>query len=97
MDQLIPLIMNLIGGAAGGGMAGRASTSINMGSTINAIAGAVGGGVLGQFFQSALPALQSGSATDITALAGNLVAGGGTGAAATAVLGLILNKLRPSN
>lgn len=96
MDQLIPLVMNLIGGAAGGGVAGRASPSLDMGNTINAIAGAVGGGVLGHLLQSALPLLQNSSGTDVTALAGNLVAGGGTGAIVTAVLGLIINKLRPT-
>jgi len=97
MDQLIFLAMNLIGGAAGGGMAGRASPSIDMGGVVNAVAGAVGGGVLGQVLQAALPVLQGGSATDLTALAGNLVGGGASGAIVTALVGLVLNRLRPSN
>lgn len=97
MEQLISLAMNLIGGAAGGGMTGRAAPSVDMGSTINAVAGAVGGGVLGQALQAALPALQGSSATDLTALAGNLVGGGAMGAIVTAIVGLVLNKARPSN
>lgn len=97
MEQLLPLIMNLVGGAAGGGLAGRASPTVDMGSTVNAIAGAVGGGVLGHLLQSLLPLLQSSSATDITALAGNLVSGGGSGAVVTGILGVILNNLRPSS
>lgn len=96
MEQLVPLIMNLIGGAAGGGAAGRASPSIDMGSAINAVAGAVGGGVLGHMLQSILPVLQSSSATDITALAGNLIGGGASGAVITGILGFVINKLRPS-
>jgi len=95
MEQLIALAMNLIGGGAGGAVAGRASPSIDMGSTINTIAGAVGGGVLGQVLQAALPVLQGGSTTDLTALAGNLVGGGASGAIVTALLGVVLNKLRP--
>jgi hypothetical protein len=96
MEQLLPLIMQLIGGAAGGNAIGSALKNINLGPLGNTIAGAVGGGVLGQVLQAFLPALQGAGGMDIASIAGNLVGGGVTGAIVTAVVGLIMKRVRPA-
>ncbi|GGC90896.1 hypothetical protein [Chelatococcus reniformis] len=96
MEQLLPIILQLIGGAAGGNAIGSALKNLNLGPLGNTIAGAVGGGVLGQLLQGLLPALQGAGGMDIASIAGNLVGGGVTGAIVTAVVGLIVKRLRPA-
>lgn len=96
MEHLIPLILNLVGGAIGGGLAGRAK-SIDMGGLVNAAAGVIGGGALGHVLQSASPMLRSAAFTDIAGLIGNFVTGGVGGAIVAAILGLIINRLRPGD
>lgn len=96
MEQFLPIIMQLIGGAAGGNAIGATLKNMNLGPVGNTVAGAIGGGVFGQALQAVIPALSGGAGMDISTIAGNLVGGGVTGAIVTAVVGLIANKMRPA-
>jgi hypothetical protein len=89
------ILINLIAGAVGGGAAGKASPSIDMGTVGNVIAGAVGGGVLGQLVPLVWPAVSASIASgnfSVSSVVTNLVSGGAGGAILTAIVGIIKNK-----
>ena len=92
MEQIL---INLIAGAVGGNAAGKASSSIDLGTAGNTIAGLVGGGVLGQIVTLLLPAItaaaQSGHLS-VSGIVAQLVSGGVGGAVLTAIIGAIKNR-----
>jgi hypothetical protein len=92
MEQLL---INLIAGAIGGGAAGKASPSFDLGTVGNLISGAVGGGVLGQIVSLALPAVGAamvGGHFSIGSVIANLISGGAGGAILTAIIGGLKNR-----
>src|SRR5689334_9047182 len=50
--NMLPFILQLITGAAGGNIAGALFSNFNLGATGNTLAGIVGGGVGGQVFHN---------------------------------------------
>ncbi len=106
MEMLISLIVQIIGGGAGGGIVGKLVKSVNMGGSANMIAGALGG-LGGTAISGMIPSLDSligkgasmaGDATsavsgiDIGALAGQGVTGLVGGGLLTLVAGFVKNK-----
>lgn len=92
MEQLL---INLIAGAVGGGAAGKASPSFDLGTVGNVIAGAVGGGILGQIVTLLWPAVSASIASgnfSVGSVIANLVSGGAGGAILTAIVGAIKNR-----
>jgi len=92
MEQLL---INLIAGAVGGGAAGKASPSFDLGTVGNVIAGAVGGGVLGQIVTLLWPAVSASIASgnfSAGSIIANLISGGAGGAILTAIIGAIKNR-----
>lgn len=89
---IINLIVQLIGGAAGGNGLGKVLQQFNLGTLGNTIAGAIGGlaggSWLGPLIASGAGAAAS-SGLDIGALAGNLVGGGVGGAVLTLIVGAV--------
>ena len=93
MEQLLPLVIQLIAGAIGGNAAGAVLKDKSLGALGNTIAGIIGGGVGGKLLSVLL-----GSGGDPAAAAGGIgtlieqVAGGGIGGAIVMVLvGVIKN------
>ena len=94
MESIVPIIVQLIAGAVGGGALGQVAKNLNMGATVNLIVGAVGG-VGGTWLAAMIPGLDglvgaaSTMATDGTAetMASGLDIGALVGQGATGLVG----------
>lgn len=97
--DIVSLIIQLIAGAVGGNVAGKASSKFDLGGAGNSIAGAIGGVVLGQIIErvtgGAVTADQAAAATqgmDIAGIISSLIGGGAGGAVLSAIVGAIKNR-----
>lgn len=97
--DIVGLIIQLVAGAVGGNVAGKANTKFDMGGAGNSIVGAIGGVVLGQIVErltgGAITADQAAAATqgmDIAGIISSLVGGGAGGAILSAVVGMLKNR-----
>ncbi|WP_421694809.1 hypothetical protein [Aestuariivirga sp.] len=97
--DIVAIIIQLVVGAIGGNVAGRASPKIDLGSAGNSVAGAIGGVVLGQIIErmtgGAVTADQAAAMTsnlDIAGILTNVIGGGAGGAILTAIVGAIKNR-----
>lgn len=97
--DIVGLIIQLVAGAVGGNVAGKANTKFDMGGAGNSIVGAIGGVVLGQIVErvtgGAITAEQAAAATqgmDIAGIISSLVGGGAGGAILSAVVGMLKNR-----
>lgn len=97
--DIVSLIIQLIAGAVGGNVAGKASSKFDLGGAGNSIAGAIGGVVLGQIIErmtgGAVTADQAAAATqgmDIAGIISSLIGGGAGGAVLSAIIGAIKNR-----
>ncbi|UXN68562.1 hypothetical protein N8A98_15015 [Devosia neptuniae] len=98
MEVIVPILVQLIAGGAGGNVIGQIVKSLNLGPTGNTIAGAVGG-VAGTWLASLIPGLSGlvGGATaaaatgglDIGALVGQGATGLVGGGILTAIAGMV--------
>ena len=87
MEQLMPLIIQLISGAVGGNVIGALAKKLSLGFLGNTVAGLVGGGLSGHFLGDTVGAmLGSGMLGDVGAAAG----GGGI---VMVVVGLIKSMM----
>jgi hypothetical protein len=92
---LINLILQLIAGAIGGNAAGGLAKNVSLGGAGNTVAGAVGGVAGGSLLSSLIPMLSGGAGgLDISAMAGQFVGGGVSGAIVTAIVGMIMNNMK---
>jgi uncharacterized membrane protein YeaQ/YmgE (transglycosylase-associated protein family) len=99
MDYL-PLIIQLISGAAGGNIIASIVKSLDMGTVLNSILGVVGGGLGGQLLgmvglDSAAAAAGS-SSMDIGSILGSVAGGGVGGGALLGVVSLIKGAMGKS-
>ena len=97
--DIVSLIVQLIAGAVGGNVAGKANTKFNMGGAGNSIVGAIGGVILGQVIQrmtgGAVTADQAAAATqglDIASILTSLIGGGAGGAVLSGIIGALKNR-----
>lgn len=97
--DIVGLIIQLIAGAVGGNVAGKANTKFDMGGAGNSIVGAIGGVVLGQIIErltgGAVTADQAAAATqglDIAGIITSLIGGGAGGAVLSAIVGALKNR-----
>ena len=88
MDALLPLIVNLVGGAAGGNIAGALLKNLSLGTRGNSVAGILGGGVASQFLPELLGAAGS---MDIGGIVAQLASGSIGGAVTLIIVGLVKN------
>lgn len=86
------LIMQLLGGAVGGNVAGGLLKKLSLGILGNSIVGILGGGLGGQLLQGVLGA-QSGSAFDVANIAKNILSSGAGGGILMVIAGLIKKYL----
>jgi uncharacterized membrane protein YeaQ/YmgE (transglycosylase-associated protein family) len=97
MEQLI---LQLVAGAVGGNVAGKAMKSSDLGALGNTLAGLVGGGILGQIVQmlfssgavDAAAAAAGAGGLDIGSIIANVASGGIGGAVLTAIVGMLKNR-----
>ena len=90
MDALLPLIINLIGGAVGGNAAGAILKNLSLGTAGNSIVGIIGGAIASQV----LPGLLGGAGSmDLMGIITQVVSGGVGGSAGLVIVGLLKNIL----
>ena len=87
--DILPLILELAAGAAGGNLAGKLLPKSSMGNLANSILGIVGGGLGGQILSS----LGIGGASGAGNLIADLLGGGVGGGVLMAVIGLVKGML----
>ena len=87
METIIPWLISLIAGSAGGNIVGALLKNRSLGPMLNTVLGLGGGGIGGQVLPSLVPALA-------TALGGGNVANGGLSAIIGALLPLIISFLK---
>ena len=89
METIIPIIIQLIGGAAGGNVIGALLKKLDLNAILRTVLGAVGG-VGGAQLAELIPALEGIlGGTDAGAMAGQAGAGAAGGAILTLIAGLI--------
>lgn len=93
--DLLPLIIQLLSGAAGGNIAGAILKNISLGTLGNSIAGIVGGGLGAKILTALgiLAAAKSGGSLDIGSILGNVLGGGAGGGALMAIIGVIRSMM----
>lgn len=95
METLLPLIIQLISGAAGGNIVGALVKRISLGLLGNSLAGIVGGGLGGQILGSLLnlPTASAGAGLDPMAILSQVLSGGAGGGVLMAVIGIIRSMM----
>ncbi len=88
MESLLPLIIQLVSGAAGGNVAGSLMKNLSLGTVGNSLAGILGGGIGGQLLGMLGMATGAGE-MDIGSIIGSIASGGVGGGAVMAVIGMI--------
>jgi hypothetical protein len=99
MEVLVPLLVQLIAGGAGGNVIGQLAKNLNLGTAGNSIVGAIGG-LAGTWLAGMIPGLDTlvGAAAgtgglDIGALAGQGATGLVGGGVLTAIAGIIKSAM----
>lgn len=88
--EYLPLIINLLGGAAGGNIAGSVLKNLSLGTVGNSIAGILGGGVASQLLPGLLGAA---GGMDLVGILTQIASGAGGGGIAMVIIGLIKNMI----
>jgi len=94
MEEYLPLILQLVTGAAGGNIAGKLMKNLSLGAVGNTIAGLVGGGLGGQVLGmlgigGGEAVAEAASGMDLSSILGNVAGGGVGGGIIMAVVGFI--------
>ena len=97
MGNLLPLIIQLVSGAAGGNLAGALFKNLSLGTLGNSLAGILGGGLGGQLLGMLGMAAGGDAGMDIGSIIGSIAGGGVGGGAIMAVIGLIKNAMGKSS
>ena len=89
--EYLPLIIQLLSGAAGGNLAGKLMPKFSMGTLGNSLVGILGGGIGGQLLGSQGMATSRGM--DLMGIIGSIAGGGVGGGVLMAIIGLIRSLL----
>lgn len=93
MEAYLPLIIQLISGAAGGNITGAILKNLNLGVLGNSLAGIVGGGLggqlLGPILGPALGAAAASGALDPMAILSQVASGGVGGGVVMLIVGIL--------
>jgi uncharacterized membrane protein YeaQ/YmgE (transglycosylase-associated protein family) len=92
MENLLPLVIQLISGALGGNGAAKLMKNLDLGTIGNSIAGILGGGLGGQLLGMLGMDMGSGG-LDITSILGSIAGGGVGGGVLMAIVGFIKNAM----
>jgi len=94
MGSILPLIIQLLSGAAGGNIAGSILKKASLGTLGNSIAGILGGGLGGQILgMLGMAGGADAGAMDIGSIISSVAGGGVGGGAVMAIVGLIKNAM----
>jgi len=88
MENLLPLIIQLVSGGVGGIGAGQLMKKNSLGTIINAIVGIIGGGLGGQLLNLLNIGTGSGG-VDVGSIVGDIASGGIGGGVLLVIVGLI--------
>jgi uncharacterized membrane protein YeaQ/YmgE (transglycosylase-associated protein family) len=88
MDNMMPLIIQLVSGAVGGNVAGALMKNFSLGTAGNSIVGIVGGGIGGQLLGMLGVATHTGG-MDIGSVVGSIAGGGVGGGVLMIIIGII--------
>ncbi len=88
MESLIPLLVQLVSGAAGGNAAGALMKNLSLGTLGNSLVGILGGGIGGQLLGMLGLATGAGE-MDVAGILGSVASGGVGGGALMAVIGVV--------
>lgn len=91
--QFLPLIIQLVTGAAGGNLTGKLVKKLDLGLVGNSLAGILGGGLGGQLLGMLGVEAGPSGAMDLTTILGSVASGGVGGGAVMAIVGLIKSVL----
>jgi len=92
MENLIPMIINLVSGAVGGNVTGKLFKNLNLGTLLNSVAGIVGGGLGGQLL--GMLGIGSGGSMDVMGIVQSIAAGGVGGGVLMAIVGFIKKAMK---
>lgn len=93
MEGLIPMIIQLVSGGAGGLGAGKLLPNMSLGNVGNVIAGVVGGGIGGQLLAMFGIDFSGAGGTDMSGILASLAGGGVGGGALMAIVGAIKSAM----
>ena len=88
MSSLLPWIIQLLSGAAGGNVAGKMMPGSSLGTLGNSIAGIAGGGIGGSVLSMLGLGMGSGG-MDIASILGTVASGGVGGGVLMAIIGVV--------
>lgn len=91
--EFLPLIIQLLTGAAGGNVVGKLAKNLDLGTLGNSIAGILGGGLGGQLLGMAGIAAAPDGGLDIASILGSVASGGVGGGVLMAIIGVIKSVL----
>ena len=92
MENLLPLIVQLVSGAVGGNLAGSLMKKFSMGTLWNSVLGILGGGLGGQLL-GMLGVDAGGAEMDLAGILGSVAGGGVGGGVIMAIVGMIRNAM----
>jgi hypothetical protein len=87
MEGLLPLIISLASGAAGGNLAGAVMKNFNLGTLWNSVVGILGGGIGSQLL--GMVGVDTGGGMDIGGIIGSVASGGVGGGVLMAIVGMV--------
>ena len=93
MENLLPLVIQLVSGAVGGNVAGSLMKKLSLGTLWNSIMGIIGGGLGGQIL-GMLGLGIGGNATDLNGIIGNVIGGGVGGGALMGIMGFVKKMVK---
>lgn len=87
------LIIQLISGAVGGNVAGKAMPNFDLGTLWNSVAGVIGGGIGAQLIGAVVPGLLSGGLS-VGGIVSSIASGGVGGGVLLALVGVVRNMMQ---
>jgi len=93
MDNLLPLIIQLVSGAVGGNLAGSVLKKLSLGTLGNSIVGILGGGIGAYLLDLVGVPVSASGGMDIGSIVSSIAGGGVGGAVLMAIVGIIKKAL----
>lgn len=93
MEDWLPIIIQLLSGAAGGNIAGKLLKNLDLGTLGNSLAGILGGGIGGQLLGMLGMATGGDGGMDLTSILGSVAGGGVGGGVLMSIIGVVKNMM----
>jgi hypothetical protein len=93
MEDWLPIVIQLLSGAAGGNIVGKLLKNLDLGTLGNSLAGILGGGVGGQLLGMLGMASGGDGGMDLTSILGSVAGGGVGGGVLMSVIGVVKNMM----